>query len=255
MGNFLSIDKGNSRTKIVIWSDSGEPVYDTVLVDGVSMDQLEPLIEKYEVKSGAVAASGYIDLDFFSKLSQRLDGCFNSVSESAEISYNIIRSYEGKLGVDRFLNYLAVVDQFPYTGMLIVDAGSALTTDVVDSNCRFRGGNITPGYRMRLDCLYEKTAGLPLVSTAGHVRSFGINTESAIRSGVIMGMVAEIADAFERAKKKYKISGIIITGGDARFLIPHLEKKGLKIHHDPFLVCRGIYVQNTVGIKSPAYVL
>ena len=259
-GNILTIDQGNTRTKLVVWNEDGSIIYDKVIFNNplnrenpLSFSDISRILENNNVSMAFWASSGNLDNHVFSQIREQLNGNAGVISESVELSYNIISSYKGKLGIDRFLGYVGSTELFPFTNLLVVDAGSALTIDVVDSDCRFRGGNISPGYVMRLESLNAKTAHLPMISTNGHVRSFGINTVSAIRSGVVMGMVAEIADSFERAKKTYNVSKIVMTGGDVPLLLPYLEKRGLDIYHDPYLVCRGMFAVKNETKRSPAY--
>lgn len=251
MGNFLTIDQGNTNAKVAVWTDAGDVIFSSVF-DDLSMMKIEPVLSEFDVKRASLAVSGRLNKEFFSQLQSRLDGRAVVISEMAESSFKIITSYKGKLGIDRFMNYIGTVDLYPFIPSLIVDAGSALTIDVVDRDCCFRGGNISPGYVMRFEVLNEKTNSLPLLPAGGHVRSFGINTKSAIRSGVIMGMVAEIADSFYRAKKTYKTSQIILTGGDVEYLLPHLESRGLPLVVEPLLVSRGIFALNNPNKNSLA---
>ena len=103
---------------------------------------------------------------------------------------------------------------------------------------------------MRLRALNEFTAALPLVSPHGKLRSFGDNTETAIRSGVINGIVAEIADAFFRAQESCGVFDLILTGGDSELLFPLLENKGIKnVHLDLLLVERGLNMYARGGGK------
>ena len=50
------------------------------------------------------------------------------------------------LGVDRFLAMLAALERFPNSPLLVIDAGSAVTFDVIDAKGMHQGGLIMPGH-------------------------------------------------------------------------------------------------------------
>lgn len=106
--------------------------------------------------------------------------------------------------------------------LLVADAGTALTIDVVRAAGIFVGGNISAGLTMRLHALHHYAGALPEVSPKGPVMTFGTDTESAIRSGAFNGIVAEITKAFADARAIYGRGFTVLTGGDAPMLAPHL---------------------------------
>ena len=67
------------------------------------------------------------------------------------------------LGRDRIAGAVAAQFLYPDEGKIIVDAGTCITYDFVDSNGCFLGGNISPGIQMRIRAMNSHTANLPLV--------------------------------------------------------------------------------------------
>ena len=53
---------------------------------------------------------------------------------------------------------------------------------------------------------------------------FGYDTETAMRSGAVRGVVADIAEGFRRASKEYGAARLVFTGGDAEALVPMVEE-------------------------------
>lgn len=141
------------------------------------------------------------------------------------------------LGADRVAAAVGVND--PARTVLIVDAGTALTVDIV-SGGRFLGGNISPGLALRFRSLARHTSRLPLVSPQGSLPAFGSDTETAIRSGVVGGLVAEIAGSYRAAAELYDNPRLILTGGDAAFLAPLLAERVGDVTVDPDAVGRGL---------------
>ena len=69
-----------------------------------------------------------------------------------------------KVGIDRLLNALAAIARVPpNTTAIVIDAGSAVTVDLVDATGTFGGGSIFPGLRLMAQALHSFTAQLPLV--------------------------------------------------------------------------------------------
>src|SRR5437773_905004 len=74
---------------------------------------------------------------------------------------------------------------------IVVDAGSAITVDLVATDGSFEGGVILPGFRMSAEALYGADL-LPLTVLAPNDEPpavVGKNTEGAIRSGLFWGAV------------------------------------------------------------------
>lgn len=141
------------------------------------------------------------------------------------------------LGADRLA--AAVGAQDADNAVLSVDAGTALTVDLVADGC-FKGGNISPGLSMRFRALNRFTSRLPLVDVSGDLPDFGHDTSTAIRAGVVNGLLAEIKNDFECAQKKYHNLRLILTGGDAATLAPGLLQLGLRPEVDEECVMRGL---------------
>ncbi|MDE6338656.1 MAG: type III pantothenate kinase, partial [Muribaculaceae bacterium] len=135
---------------------------------------------------------------------------------------------------------------------LIVDAGTAVTLDVIAGKA-FKGGNISPGLRLRFRSLNCFTSRLPLVNPAGALPEFGYDTETALRSGVVNGIVDEIENTFHRGAAVYRGLRLLLTGGDADYLAPLLRKRGLQPEIVNSLVGSGlceIYKYNMATAES-----
>ncbi|MCL4105823.1 UNVERIFIED_CONTAM: hypothetical protein GTU68_012461 [Idotea baltica] len=103
--------------------------------------------------------------------------------------------------------------------LLVIDAGTAITYDYLDAENRYQGGGIAPGIRLRFRSLNDYTASLPLVETLGDTPLVGYNTETSIRSGVVNGMVAEVAGVVEAYRQLApEPLTVYLTGGDGVFL-------------------------------------
>jgi len=68
------------------------------------------------------------------------------------------------LGVDRLALMAGAVNQFPKENVLVIDAGSCITYDFVNTRSEYFGGSISPGIEMRYKSVNSFTANLPLLN-------------------------------------------------------------------------------------------
>jgi type III pantothenate kinase len=141
------------------------------------------------------------------------------------------------LGADRMAGACGAASLFPGKDVLVVDAGSCITFDVVNSQACYLGGSIAPGMNMRFESVHTFTANLPLVRPVENPTLIGTSTESCIQSGIINGMVAEMNGLIRLYSEKYEDLQVILCGGDARFFENKLKAS---IFASPDLVLIGL---------------
>lgn len=130
---------------------------------------------------------------------------------------------EAMVGEDRLLNAAAAFDKHKQS-CVIVDAGTAMTIDLVDGAGTFHGGAITPGAQLMLDSLGQRAAQLPEIELRKPEEVVGHNTAEAMLSGVfygMRGMVREIVEQIAFSTNQYPL--VIATGGDAQVLFRDSE--------------------------------
>jgi type III pantothenate kinase len=111
--------------------------------------------------------------------------------------------------------------------VLVIDAGTAITYDLVTSDGCFVGGNIAPGVSLRFKSLHEHTGRLPLIDTDGDTPVVGYDTSTAIRSGVMLGILGEIRSYMADLKLSHPNLMVFITGGDGKMLHTRLGDKDI----------------------------
>ena len=125
-----------------------------------------------------------------------------------------------QVGIDRLLAAFAARAYAPDTPLLVVDAGSAITVDVVSADGVFRGGAILPGFAasaIALARISPKLTGINVAEIASAVYP-GRNTETALAAGVYWGAVGAVRQCYEMVGA----SRIVLTGGNGNAL-----KRGL----------------------------
>jgi type III pantothenate kinase len=146
-----------------------------------------------------------------------------------------------QVGIDRLLNAIAILPKAPRGGpIVIVNAGSAVTVDLVDVDGVFRGGAIFPGFRLMARALNDYTAKLPRIELFGADAPLpGTNTIAAIEAGIgnaIRGGVLRIVDRYAESFGKPRV---YIAGGDAELLA---DLKSEAEMAGPFLTLEGIRI-------------
>jgi len=148
-----------------------------------------------------------------------------------------------KVGIDRLLAAFAATEKYGDSPMLVVDAGSAVTVDVVRDRT-FCGGAILPGLAA-LSATYPKiSTNLPLVPIPDSPSKTspiypGKNTNDAIYSGLYWGTIGAIRQFYGMLRESNPL--LILTGGDAEYLLPGLAKEIAAPQLNSHLVLEGIH--------------
>lgn len=143
------------------------------------------------------------------------------------------------LGNDRLAAAVAGHLKFPRSPVLVINAGTCLTYELVSARGEYLGGSISPGMQMRFRSLNTFTGKLPLITyKKGPVPQTGRDTESSIRSGVLNGMTAEMEATAGRYRKEYPELKVILSGGDLDYFAGRLK---ISIFALPEIVVAGLY--------------
>lgn len=211
----LVIDIGNTRTKFSV-CDRGK-VVSTVPLDEFLPSHIEQLKLEYPGLDKAILSSVK---DYPNALKQALDKAFDTFIElDAETPLPIENCYESKktLGKDRIAAVVGAFDLYPGSDVLIIDAGTAITYDILTKEGKYLGGTIAPGLEMRFKALNQFTGKLPKIEKTEFNKLYGKTTEQAIIAGVQNGTIYEVDATISSFKEFYNNLKVIITGGDAEF--------------------------------------
>jgi pantothenate kinase type III len=119
------------------------------------------------------------------------------------------------LGADRIADALYARAEYPGQNIIIIDSGTAITVDAVNSVSEFIGGAIGAGIETQLTGLRAAAGTLPVVSMpAGKIRFPGDSTVRCMQAGAAHGT----AGALNHLVEKYKglLGGkctVLATGG------------------------------------------
>ncbi|SES26134.1 type III pantothenate kinase [Pedobacter rhizosphaerae] len=237
--NRLSIDIGNSSVKIAVFNNR-ELVHHQRL-NKLGVQELQSLVNEFSI-SKSIISSVNQDINL---LEDFLKSHTDYTRFSALLTNGVENKYKtpGTLGLDRWAAILGAKGSFPAGACLVVDAGTCITYDLLLSDSTYWGGSISPGIEMRFKAVHEFTKRLPLVDWNAEADiEEGTDTPSAIRNGVLQGIVNEIEGFIAINNKKESALRVIITGGDANFLYKQLQNSifAPQIVKDAFIVLKGL---------------
>lgn len=213
-----AVDIGNTAIKYALWKD-GSCNY----VCGSPEKSLGALVDYLKVGHCRVAYCTTRELDAEERRLTEDAGWWELKAE-CRLPIKVEYATPGTLGADRLAAALGAWKRNPGKTVLVADAGTALTLDLLTADGVYRGGNISAGLAMRLRALHEFTSRLPLTEYKDSPDIFGHDTVSALRRGAGWGVAWEIAGAFRMARKEYGCGRIALTGGNAPELLGKIER-------------------------------
>ena len=154
----------------------------------------------------------------------------------------------GTLGKDRLAAAVAGSSVFPGEPVLVINAGTALTYDLVTAGREYLGGAISPGLQMRFRALHTFTGQLPLLDYTEIDFLTGNDTDKSVLSGVINGMTAEMEGMAASYRKEYPGLRIILSGGDLNYFVNRLK---ISIFAVPNIVIYGLQQILAFNDKKP----
>lgn len=211
----LIIDIGNTRTKVAVFH-RGE-VLITIPLDDFEVSHIELLKQEYDELNNVIVSSVKDYSQEVRTFLQRRFETFIELDENTPLPISNCYQTKETLGKDRIAAVVGAYDLYPNTNILVIDAGTAITYDILTAEGKYLGGNISPGIEMRFKALNHFTGKLPKVECAEQNKLFGTTTEEAIRAGVQNGTVYEADTTISTFKEFYKNLKVIITGGNAEF--------------------------------------
>jgi len=123
-----------------------------------------------------------------------------------------------KLGVDRFLAMLGALERFPNSPLLVIDAGSAVTFDVIDAKGIHQGGLIMPGFK----ALRESFAKFSTNDLSLKTSELKNSTEGAWQSGTHAMLVSAINSQIQNFELQYPDGVVTICGGIVKEILIEL---------------------------------
>jgi type III pantothenate kinase len=252
----LLIDIGNTRSKWALCEACGDILERGFLGDAVLFsDDAQVLGLKPRVEQVWVSCVGNVDSLIAVTEMVRSEFALTPFVVEVESQFeSLCNNYKDRqlLGVDRWVAAIGARSYVSSGAVIIVDAGTAATIDVISSDNAFEGGVILPGMEMMHDSLVGRTAGIDSeLSRVGSV--IGKTTRECVNAGVQYGLVGAIERVISEMlvmldkplidKPRLRGCGatttIVICGGDADRI---QALTSLPMQRCPDLIFRGLHL-------------
>lgn len=242
----LIIDQGNSRAKVAVFRQ--RELIEQWYFNQLAAADIDLIARRYPVESAiycSVACHGEEIIVALRKTAKRVYELTSMLPLPIKLDY----STPVTLGRDRIAAAAGAAGLYPGRKVLVVDAGTAVTYDLLSPDSHFIGGSIAPGLWMRARSLHLLTKRLPEVDAENNPQQlprWADTTTDAIRNGVMRGVAAEII--YHAAMAGDDVI-TVLTGGDAstiaRIIDPESDlPTGPKLNSefivDPDIVTKGL---------------
>lgn len=233
MATQLLLDLGNSRLKWAVERDGEMHIGEPVAHSDRGLGDLSPMLA-----AAAGAECAWISSTALSLTQPLCDDigkvlhCPTRVYTSPKEALGIRSAYDlpHTLGTDRFLA-MAGARGHTRGAFLLVDAGTAMTIDMVDEDGQHLGGLIVPGPLLMRDALHRGTAGIR-TRDALHVREFARSTDDAVWSGGVLACAALIGHSWRQGCAG--VGGaveLLLSGGALPWLEAHIDIPHRRLPH------------------------
>ena len=242
----LVVDIGNTRIKWACVSgrtlvDPGEAVHERI--PGTALESLAKAAPERPDRVVAVNVAGESFVAAFTDMVKRrwdLSPEFVTTERSAH-GVHCAYADPSRMGSDRWVALIAGF-RLAAGAACVIDAGTAVTLDAVDSRGRHLGGLILAGSRVIATALDRQTSGIG--ETLGRPRPgrgaavLGSSTDEAVVKGAMLGLAGALDRAVSAvAGELDEQPAVYLTGGDATRLSPWLETP---CEYRPHLVLEGL---------------
>lgn len=218
----LIADFGNTTQKLAAFNNEFIVAFERF--EGITAGQLLSFISKNGPFQSAIIASTI-------KVNEEILNGFRHIPLFIELSHTtplpikLLYKTPETLGRDRISAAVAGHALYPEKNVLVVDAGTCITFDLVTKNGEYLGGSIHPGISMQFHALHTFTGKLPLVNRREFDELTGQTTDESILSGVLQGTCASMNGMIEEYRSRYPDVVVLITGGDSPYFAGKLKNR------------------------------
>ena len=216
----LVIDIGNSRTKwALVSSDGALSEFEVCMNANIAKSYLNVAAQKADSALIANVAGAGLAQQISQLLSPLTINFLTATSQACGVTNGY--ADPAKLGADRWAALIAAW-QRTKRATLVVNAGTAITIDMLDEKGTFLGGTIMPGLRLMHESLSNNASQLNIEE--GVVHNFPNNTQDAVATGNINAVAGAIGIMLKRLEKQCGwLPKLILSGGDANKIAEALK--------------------------------
>lgn len=139
-------------------------------------------------------------------------------------AYGVKNGYDfpESLGADRWIVMVESFMQANQTAICVIDAGTAVTLDVVDDQGQHKGGFIVPSTHLMVNSL-ERSTSKVRASGTNCPAGYGTNTNCAVSNGIDRLLSAWLQSEIDLFKADYPHGTIFFTGGAVSALLQKIQ--------------------------------
>jgi len=229
----LCLDLGNSRLKGLLWRDGRASAGLALAAEAGPAAWEAALAEPLAAAAGRVALTSVRPAEA-ARLRDWLAGrgarCWQLASDMPLPFPTALRDRR-TLGADRLCNAAAAWAEH-LAPALLVDAGTAITVDLIDPAGCYLGGAILPGPALALAALAAGTAQLPRVQAEWPPQPWGGDTAEALAAGALWGGLAAVEGLVARLRRTWPAATAVLTGGLAPALAARWQEGAARLEPD-----------------------
>lgn len=247
---WLALDTGNSSTKAGLFDPEASkgstmPAVHRFESGPVSINELQDFVGMASIdRAGGVSVVPNQNGIWIDAIGHLFGLEVEYFDENSRLPFEITYATSKTMGKDRIAAAAGgwnLLGEKGKTGVIVVDAGTAINYEIVRPNGIYPGGVIAPGPAIISQALGLGTAQLPLVSLEAPVSRIGRSTEEAIRSGIMYGLIDSVRSMVEqiRAEEAHRdpmvTYDVVLTGGWGQWL-----SKQIGYRFEDHLVLKGV---------------
>lgn len=232
----LIIDIGNSYAKLAVFDNS--EIIEMKVTEDIGSGQVEDILKNHsKIKSAILSNVRGQSTDISKLLARHL--FFIELNHSTPVPFTNLYQTPETLGKDRIAGASAAVKFFPGQNVLVIDAGTCITYDLINSKAEYLGGAISPGIKMRYRALHDFTGKLPLVKAGVEniPEIIGNTTSNSIYAGVQKAVLLEVDAMISEYQSRFHSLKVILSGGDYFYFDKNLKSN---IFATPNIVLKGL---------------
>lgn len=213
------IDIGNSRTKFCIVNNGSRGPIKSFTNELLSSDYLNEFFNKVDKLIVASVSCNELTDKIELWCDKHNKSYLKVVSEKRR--NDVVSAYHqpSQLGVDRWLTLIAANSLYPSKNILIIDAGTATTIDVLAANGEHQGGWILAGINMLFSSVLDNTSQVKVNEVSDACLSFGASSSENVNNATWAATIGAINLAVSQSEQQgVIIDEILLTGGNGSAL-------------------------------------
>lgn len=217
----LVLDVGNSYLKMAVFNNNKLHQRELLKANINLASFLKTIKSMPDIINVFVSSVSELNVDIYTYLNDN----YKLIKLNNQLNFPFENCYHtpNSLGGDRLALAAAASFYYPNKNVLIIDAGTCITYDLINASNQYLGGGISPGIAMRYKSLNYFTSRLPLLDSKNDSELIGTDTNRSIESGVINGVISEIDGIISQYMMEFDDLTVVLTGGDSEFLSMQLK--------------------------------